>query len=115
MTADDDVSDLELRERVFNGGGFRTVVPRPSVTSRGRDEIADVPDHEQVARIRRSEEVGNHTAIGASNEQGVRGLPECQACEFVAVIRPYVLAKFDDSLDKFFHRPFGRAFRNREC
>ena len=40
-----------------------------------RDERADVADHEQLSGQGVGEQVGDHSRVGAAEEQGVRPLP----------------------------------------
>jgi hypothetical protein len=76
---------------------------RQPIAVGGRDQIPDIADHKQIARIRRGKKIWDNTAIGACNKQSVGRLPERKPCEPLAVTGPDVLSKFDDSLDELFH------------
>src|ERR1041385_7746547 len=110
MAADDDIGDVEVREREFNAGRFRPAIPRPSVAFSGRDEIADIPDNEQVARVCRSKEVGDHAAIGAGDQKRIWRLPERKLREHFPVVRPHVAPEVDNSLKEFFHGGWPRPY-----
>ena len=101
MAADDDIVDPQGFHGEFNrgGGGIRI-----ALRAGGRDDVADVFDHEQIARFALGDEFREHARIGAGDEQGVRILSFLrQLAEELAIIAKLVLAESVDAFDERFH------------
>src|SRR5262249_19634784 len=75
--------------------------------SAGGNQVAHVPDDEEVPGIGGGEEVRDHPAVGARDEERVGALAEREAGEGVLACGADVPAEVHDSSDGFLH---GRAF-----
>ena len=90
MAADDDVADAQGFDGKFDGGGGGIGV---AARAGGRDDVADVFDDEQIARLALRDEFRQHARIRAGDEQRVRILPLLrQLAEQLPVIAELVVA-----------------------
>ena len=88
MAADDDVADAQIFDGEFNRGGGGIGVAR---RAGGRNDVADIFDDEQIARLALRDEFRQHARIRAGDEQRVRVLALLrQFAEKLAVIAELV-------------------------
>src|SRR5260221_2229927 len=101
MAAHDDVGDAQGLHGEFNRGGGGIGA---AGHAGGRDDVADVFDHEQVARLALRDEFRQHARIRAGDEQRVRVLPFLrQLAEKLPVIAELVVLETMNAFDEPFH------------
>lgn len=71
------------------------------------DQISYISQNEEVARICRSESIGNYAAVRTGDEESVGRLSRGKPPKRLSIPLPHITAEFYDSLDQFLH---GREF-----
>jgi len=74
VAAHDDVFDLEVEHRKFDGGCGAMQAVRAIV---GRHKGADIAHNEQIARLGTGQQIGHQTRVGAADEQRLGVLAVC--------------------------------------
>jgi hypothetical protein len=103
MSADDDVLHVQVHHRELDGSGLGFIRGGMTIGTAAGNQISDVSDDEEIARIGGSEGVRNHSAVGAGDEKGIRSMPQGEAGELLPVFRQGFPAKLDNSSNQFLH------------
>jgi hypothetical protein len=97
VATDDDVADAKAVHGILD----RRFFPRGDAA--GRDDVAGVAEHEQVARFGLGQEARIDARIGAGDEERVRVLAACQSLELTASNLEDAPMEPLDSVQYFFH------------
>jgi hypothetical protein len=69
----------------------------------GRHQVPDRPDGEEITRLGGREEIRDHPAVGAREEERVGGLPARELGEDRPALRQLVLPEVQDPANQLFH------------
>src|SRR5205085_4487835 len=98
VTADDDVLDAESCDGELDRGRFAA-----SLTGMGRNDVAGVPEDEQVAGLRLREKVRVDAGIGAGDEERLGVLSVSERLEQSLERTEVFFLKLVDTLNQFLH------------
>jgi hypothetical protein len=108
VTADHDVRNAERNQRIFDG---RCYAARFGPV--WRHDVSGVADHEEIARIALSNELGHHPAVRARDEQRARSLAGGQSSEEIGALREDVALKPEKPFDDVVYDYVGTVFVDR--
>src|SRR5262245_12311055 len=109
MAAQDDVSNAEMGHGVFDRRFFAV-----GCGAGGGDEVAGVPEDEQLPRPSLRQEIWIDARIGAGDEKGQRRLPFAQLPKQLLLAAEDPLLKVEDSLNDSRHgSPFQKPGTGR--
>src|SRR5689334_12674500 len=113
MATDDNVSNVQRFQGIFNGRPYTAVTWH----AMERNLIAYRSAYKQIARPALRNKRGDNARIRTGNKQGLRILPRSQLAKQMLLARKDVMLEMKEAVDQIFHKttlfPMQRPCRSR--